>query len=189
MLLGAVVPALLLSCTAPPVAPPPSSVRQVAVLRPANRTGDGLLIAGTSFLERYALATERVTVPDVLAAEARVQLLRRGIDVVPPDVVETVTGGRAPGSPAVAAEIARNGKLDAAVLYVEVRRWDPDAGTHPAFVIVALEAALVDPATGEVVWEVHRPARPVATPGAVTLGSAYADAARKVIEELFASWK
>jgi hypothetical protein len=186
--LSTAVAVLMLSCGAPHV-PPPPSVRRVAVLPPSNRTGDGLLIAGASVLERYALSTERVTVPDVVAAEARLQLARRGIDVVPPDVVERATGGRVPGSPAVAAELAREAKLDAPVLYVEIRRWDPDAGTHPAFVVVAVEAALVDPAKGDVVWELHRPARPVATPGAVTLGSAYVDASRKVIEEVFASWK
>ena len=187
MLSGAVA-VLVLSCTAPQVGPP-ASVRRVAVLQPSNRTGDGLLIAGASLLERYALKTERVTVPDVLAAEARVQLVRRDIDVVPPDVVENATSGRAPGSPAAAAELAREGKLDVPVLYLEIRRWDPDAGTHPAYVIVALDASLVDPATGGVLWEMHRPARPVATPGAVTLGSAYIDAAQKVTEELFAPWK
>src|ERR1700741_4607449 len=103
MLSGAVA-GLVLTCAAPQVGPPPA-VRRVAVLQPSNRTGDGLLIAGASLLERYALRTERLTVPDVLAAEARVQLVRRGIDVVPADLVENATAGRAPGSPAAAAEL------------------------------------------------------------------------------------
>jgi len=184
----AVAALLALSCARPQAAPAPPSVRRVAVLQPSNHTGDGLLIAGASLMERYALQSERVTVPDVLASEARLQLARHGIDVVPPDVVESATEGRAPGSPAVAAELARHGALDAPVLYLDIRRWDPDAGTHPAFVIVALEASLVDPTTGDVIWEAHRPARPVATPGAVTLGVAYVDAAQKVAQELFASW-
>jgi hypothetical protein len=187
--LAASLTALVLSCTAPRIAPPPSSVRRVAVLPPNNRTGDGLLVAGASLLERYALRTERVTVPDLLAAEIRLQLAGHGIDVVAPEEVERATGGRVPGSPDVAAQLARQGRLDAPVLYLEIRRWDPDAGTHPAFVIVALEATLVDPGAGTILWQADMPSRPVATPGAVTLASAYVDATRKVAEELFASWK
>jgi hypothetical protein len=187
--LAASLAALGLSCAAPRIAPPPSSVRRVAVLRPQNRTGDGLLIAGASLLERYALRTDRVTVPDVLAAETGLQLARHGIDLVSPEEVEHATGGRVPGSADAAAQLAREGGLDAPVLYLEIRRWDPDAGTHPAFVIVALGAALVDPGAGTILWQADLASRPVATPGAVTRASAYVDATRKVAEELFASWK
>ena len=35
----------------------------------------------------------------------------------------------------------------------------------------------------------HRSSRPVSTPGAVTLATAYVDAARTVAQELFASWR
>src|SRR6266403_5065809 len=95
------LPVLLLAgaCSRQAAPPPPDMVRTVAVLAPANRTGDPLLVAGTSFLEKYALKTDRVTVPDVLASEARLQLARRGFTVVAADDVEKATGGRAPGSP------------------------------------------------------------------------------------------
>ena len=85
-------------------------------------------------------------------------------------------------------EIARRGGLEGGVLYVEIDRWEPDAGTHPAFVIVALRAALLDPTSGNALWQMHRAAAPVATPGSVTLGTAYAAAAQKMGEELVASW-
>ena len=51
------------------------------------------------------------------------------------------------------------------MLYVAIDRWEPDAPTHPAFVIVALDAALVDSASGAVRWQTRRRAAPIATPG------------------------
>jgi len=178
---------LAAACAHPVASPPPRDIpRTVAVLTPGNRTGDPLLVAGTSFLEKYALKTDRVTVPDVLASEARRQLERRGFTVVPADAVESATQGRAPGSPQAAAEIASRAKLDGLALYLDIRRWDPDAPTQPSFIVVALTAALVDPGTARVVWSAERPAAPVPTPGEVTLGSAYVTAARKVTEELLA---
>ncbi len=183
-----VAAALLLGCSVAPPAPPPSAVQRVAVLVPSNRTGDGLLVAGTSLLEKYALKTERVTVPDVLGAALREQLERRGFAVVPPEVVQSATAGRAAGSPEAAAEMARKGHLDAPVLMVAIDRWEPDAETHPAFVIVALDAALVDPSNGAVLWRAHRTASPIATSGTVNLGSAYEIAARKAAEDLLGSW-
>ena len=173
------------ACARPALAPPPD-VHTIAVLPPNNLTGDGLLVAGTSLLEKYAFKTERVTVPQVLAAEVREQLARRGVAVVPHDAVESATADRTPGSPAAAAEIARAGKLEADALYLEITRWEGDGGTHPTFVIVALDAALVEPATGKVAWHHHRRATPVATPGAITLGAAYEIAAAKVAAELAA---
>lgn len=182
------LPLLLLAgaCARPAPPPPPDMVRTVAVLPPANRTGDPLLVAGTSFLEKYAFRSDRVTVPDVLASEARLQLARRGFTVVSADEVEGATQGRAPGSPEAAAEIASRGKLAGLALYLDVRRWEPDAPTHPSFVLVGLTASLVDPATARVVWSAERRTAPVATPGEVSLGPAYVTAARKVMEELLA---
>ena len=59
------LPLLLLACACsrPLAPPPPDMARTVAVLAPANRTGDALLVAGTSFFEKYALKSDRVTVP------------------------------------------------------------------------------------------------------------------------------
>ena len=166
--------------------PVPDLDRTVAVLVANNRTGDPLLVAGTSFVEKYALASSRVTVPDVLAAEARLQLARRGFTVVAPDVVDRATEGKTPGSAEAAAEIAAHGKLPGLALFLDIRRWEPDAPTHPAFVIVGVTASLVDPATGRVTWTTDRPPAPVPTPGEVVLGAAYITAARKVTAELLA---
>ncbi len=179
---------LLAGCAGVATPPPPASVHTVAVLPPSNRTGDGLLVAGASLLERYALSTDRVTVPDVLAAELRSTLVHRGLGVVPPETVHAATGGRTVASPEGAAEIARQGHLSAPLLLVVIERWEPDADTHPAFVIVALDATLVDPATGGVLWSMHRRPRPIATPATVALGTAYEIAAKKVAEELVGTW-
>jgi len=175
------------ACGRPAPEPLPADiVRTVAVLPPANRTGDALLVAGTSVLEKYALRTERVTVPDVVASEARVQLARHGFSVVAADEVERATEGHEPGSADAAADMAAHAKLGGLALYVEIRRWEPDAPTHPAFVLVALTASLVDPTTRRIVWTANRPTAPVATPGEVAIGAAYVTAARKVMEEVLA---
>ena len=163
---GAAVLLLVIGACARPVpAPPPDIPRTVAVLAPTNETGDPLLVAGASFLEKYALATDRVTVPDVLASEARLQLVRSGFTVLSKE------------------ELAGGGGLK---LQLDVRRWEPDAPTHPSFVLVGMGATLVDAATGRVVWSVDRRTAPVATPGEVALGPAYVTAARKVLEEMLA---
>jgi len=182
LLLG--LAAVGLGCTRPGETVPSDLPRTVAVLEPSNHTGDPLLVAGTSFLERYALRTERVTVPDVLASEARLQLERRGFTAVPPETVEGATEGRAPGSTDSAVAIARHGGLVGLVLWIDVRRWEPDAPTLPTFVIVGLTAELIDSTSGLVRWRAER--RPVATPGEVNLGDAYLNAARKVMAELLA---
>jgi hypothetical protein len=181
--------AALAGCARPGPPPPPPTVHTVAVLPVNNRTGDLLLVSGGSFLEKYATHTDRVTVPDVLQAYTRAELIRQGFTVVPPETVESATAGRTPGSPEAAAELARNAKLDGTPLYLEIARWAPDAGMQPTFIIVGAEAVLVDPQTGASLWRVHLSPRPVPTPGAVTLGSAYMIAARKVAEELLKSWE
>jgi hypothetical protein len=178
--------ALAFGCIRPPalLPPPPAAIRSVAVLPPNNRTGDGLLVAGASLIERYALRTPRVSVADVLAEEAEDLLQARGYRVAPAAAVQGATGGSAPENPDAAARIAAQGHLEGAVLYLEIRRWEADASTHPAFVIVGLAATLIDISTGRVIWTARPSVHPVATPGAVTLGTAYEIAARKVVEEI-----
>jgi len=178
--------AIGLGCARPAAPPPRDLPRTVAVLPPGNHTGDPLLVAGASFFERYALRTDRVTVPDVLAAEARLQLERHGFVPVPPETVEAATQGRAPGSTESAVDIASKGGLEGPVLWIDVRRWEPDAPTHPAFVIVGLAAELIDVPSGRVRWHAERRPGPVPTPGEANLGDAYATAARKVVAEVLA---
>jgi len=179
---------LVLGAAACPRPPTPAlvPVRMIAVFPPNNRTGDPLLIAGASFLEKYVLPTERFTVPDALAADARMQLARSGFDIVPPDVVDRATSGHATSSAQEAAAVAARQQLDGAVLFIDIRRWEADASYHPTFVIASVSATLVDPPTGRVLWTADRPSRPVQTPGVITVGDAYALAARVVMEELLA---
>ncbi|TMA40322.1 MAG: hypothetical protein E6J79_00315 [Deltaproteobacteria bacterium] len=178
--------AIGLGCARPAAPPPRDLPRQVAVLPPGNHTGDPLLVSGASFFERYALRTDRVTVSDALAAEARLQLERRGFVPLPPETVEAATQGRAPGSTESAVDIARNGGLEGLVLWIDVRRWEADAPTHPAFVIVGLAAELIDVSSGRVRWHAERRPAPVATPGEVNVGDAYLTAAHKDVVEVLA---
>lgn len=182
------LPLLTLHCSLPPSAPPlPTTAQTIAVLPPNNRTGDPLLIESASFLHPYAAGPGRVTVPDVLAAEARAQLERRGFRLMTPEAVTTAIGNQTPSSPEEAADLAARGKLEGSVLYIEIRRWEADMSPlHPRRIIVALEARLIDTATGHTVWTAQHPLRPVPTPGAITRWVAYTIAARKVTEALFA---
>ena len=177
-------PWLAAACASPPAPPSLRPEQAIAVLPPNNRSGDPLLVAGASFFDRYVLHAERVTVGDVLAGEARFQLAEKGVPVIPQAALARAIDGQVPQSPQAAGEIAARAKLDALVLYLEIRRWEPDAPTHPAFVIVGVSASLVDPASGKVVWQLERPAAPIATPGEVTLETAYETAARKLVAEI-----
>ena len=183
------LPVLTLHCALPPSAPPlPATVRTMAVLPPNNRTGDPLLIESASFWDPSAARPGRVTVADVLAAEARAQLARRGFTVMAPEAVTAAIGNQTPSSPEEAADLVVHGKLEgSSALYIEIRRWEADMSPlHPRRILVALEARLIDTATGQVVWTAHPPLRPVPTPGAVTRWMAYTIAARKVAQELLA---
>ncbi|HSX83343.1 MAG TPA: DUF3386 family protein [Candidatus Saccharimonadia bacterium] len=183
------LPVLTLSCALPPSAPPlPATARTIVVLPPNNRTGDPLLVESASFLHPYADRPGRVTVPDVLATAVREQLARRGVKVIAPETVTAAIGNQTPRSPEEAAAWVAQGKLEGNALYIEIRRWEADMSPlHPQRIIVAVEARLLDPATGHAVWTAHRPLHPVPTPGVATRWMAYTIAARKVAEELFAS--
>jgi hypothetical protein len=144
------------------------------------------LIESASFLHPYADRPGRVTVADALATEVREQLTRRGITVIAPEAVIAAIGTQTPGSPEEAAALVAQGKLEGSALYIEIRRWEADMSPlHPQRIIVALEARLLDPATGRTVWTAQRPLHPVPTPGVATRWRAYTIAARKVAEELF----
>ena len=159
-----VVLGCLTGCASSPPAPPAHLGRAIAVLPPNNRTGDPLVVAGTGLIDRYLRHAERVTVADVLLSEARLQLEENGFEVADRHRVETALNGRVPESPDSAVELASHGGLTDLVLYLEIRRWEPDAPMHPTFVIVGLAARLIDPSTGTVVWQDDRRPAPVPTP-------------------------
>ena len=175
---------LVAACANQPAPPSLRPGQPIAVLPPNNRCGDPLFVSGASFLDRYVFHAGPVTVGDVLAGEARFQLAERGVVVIPQATLAQAINGQVPQSPQAAGEIAARAKLDALALYLEIRRWEPDAPTHPTFVIVGASASLVDPANGKVVWQLDRAAAPIATPGEVTLETAYETAARKLATEI-----
>jgi hypothetical protein len=151
-----------------PSAPPPPPVARVAILPPVDHTGSGLLVAGGSLLERYAFRSPRVTVADLLAAEAAAVLRERGVGLVGAEAVADGSG---------------------ATLRLEIWRWEPDGDTQPASVLVGLEATLVDGASGRTIWRWRPQPHPIATTGAVTLAVAHQIAARAAVAELLASWQ
>ena len=184
--LSAVLALSSVACTQlPAVTPVPLTGRILTIFPANNRTGDPLLIAGASFSEKYVLPTERFTVADVLVAEARTQLVARGVTILPAPL-DPVRGVRTPSSAQDAATLAAGQRLDGLACYIEIRRWEADASYHPTFVIASVMVALVDPSTGQVVWSANHPSRPVPTPGVVSLGDAYAVAAHTLMMEMLA---
>jgi hypothetical protein len=152
---------LLLACAHPGALPtPPAGVHTVAVAPPVDHTGT--VVGGERFLERL-LGQPRTTLGDVLAAEMRGALARRGI--------------------AVAAETG----TDVATFAVEVRRWEPDT---PAlrFVLVSLDARLVRD-DGRTLWSARRDDWQVPTRGAPTPEAGATMAAHAVAEALVAGWR
>ncbi|HXJ34029.1 MAG TPA: hypothetical protein VMS22_08290 [Candidatus Eisenbacteria bacterium] len=169
---------------APRLAPPPSSVRRIAVLPPCDASGAPL--AQGALVTSYGAPVEGLGA--ILAAAAREELAQDGLQVVDPGVLEASTGGRVPASPEAAAEIVAAAKLDATALFIRVRRWEfayPTLRTNE--IIASLDAMLVDPTTGKTVWEVRRPTKPVPLRSELIGSQADVVAAREVMRELFAS--
>jgi hypothetical protein len=174
-----------MGCTSVVVTPMPPTVRRIAVLPPYRVGAD----APTASSDRDPLRPLGMTVGDVLAQQARVRLAEKGLDVISPTVVQLATQDRVPTSPQVAAQITEAAHLDATALYIEVRRWEPtpdSRGMKADGVIVALDVMMVDPKTGAVLWQVHRPSRPVPLYGVVLTGQANVFVAETVMREIFA---
>jgi len=158
----------------------------IAVLPANNLTGDSLLVEGGGLIDRYIRKAGKVSVGDVLQSEARFRLREKGFDVGDWLAQQTALKGKVPDSAQAAAALAREAGLTSRVLYIEIRRWEPDAPTHPRFVIVALIASVMDPVSGQEIWREHRHAAPVPTPGAINVEAAYVVAAQRVIAEMLA---
>jgi hypothetical protein len=158
----------------------------ITVLPTNNLTGDPLLVEGGGLIDRYIRHAAKVSVGDVLQSEARFRLQEKGFDVGDWAAQQKALKGRVPESAQAAVALAREAGLTSRVLYIEIRRWEPDAPTQPRFVIVALIASVMDPMSGQEIWREHRRAAPVPTPGVVNLESAYVIAARRVIAEMLA---
>ena len=184
---SALVSALLgaMACAPVIVTPLPQNVRWIAVLPPYQR--DAAAERGSS-ADKDPVGLPNMTVGDVLAYQARLRLAEKGFEVLSPGAVKVATKDRAPTSPQMAAQILRETNLDAAGLYIEVRRWEPtpnSRGLKADGVIVALDAVMIDPKTGAVLWQVHRPSRPVPVYGVVLTGQANVIVAETVMREIF----
>jgi len=183
-----VLPALsLLGCLhAPAPVPLPPAVNPIAVLPANNRTRDPLLVSGGTLVERYVLHSDRVTVMDVLAAEARRQLEIQGFTVVAPEAIEAAGEPQAPANAQAAVTLAEQQHWSGTVLYIDLRRWEPDIAFQPSAIIVWVDLTLLESSSGRVLWNVTQGPSPIATQGAINLGDAYVIAARVAMEKALA---
>jgi hypothetical protein len=176
----------IVACAPAVVTPLPQNVRRIAVLPPYQPgTADSRTGADSGLP-----VLQSMTVGDVLAQQARIRLAEKGFEVLNSSAVKVATKDLVPTSPEMAAQILREVNLDAAALYIEVRRWEPtpdSRGMKADGVIVALDVMMVDPKTGRVMWQVHRPSRPVPLYGVVLTGQANVIVAETVMREVFAS--
>lgn len=125
------------------------------------------------------IAEPRAAVPAQFTDALRAALRRRGI-------AAPSAPAPAPGSLPDAIDAAR--RLAAPALYVELAKWEAENRTVPQFVNVALEATLIAPHSGEILWTSGRLAGPFATRSAVDLASAYRLAAGAVAEWMVEEW-
>jgi|SRR5690349_2377830 hypothetical protein len=174
----------LSACTPPRVPPLPQTVRRIAVLppyRPGWTDADSVASSALAGLPSR-------TIGDLLADKARIRLTEKGFEVISSSTIKLAAKNRVPTSPELAAQILTEANLDAAALYIEVRRWEPtpdSRGMKADGVIVALDATIIDPKTGAVLWQVHRPSRPVPVYGVVLTGQANVIVAETVMREIF----
>jgi hypothetical protein len=170
------------ACTPPMVAPLPQTVRRVAILPPyqsARTDADAVASSALAGLPSR-------TIGDLLADQARIRLAEKGLDIIAPGLVQSATKNRLPTSPQSAAQIMRDAHLNAAAMFIDVRRWQPAmSGMKTDAIIVALDITIVDPNSGAVLWQAHRPARPVPLYGTFLTGQANVFVAETVMREIF----
>jgi hypothetical protein len=170
-------------CSPTTVPPAPESVHRIAVL-PPHIPGPNAPATPTS---GSLFNAPRLTLGDVLAAAVRLELARQGFQVVDPIAVDTALHGRAPANTQMAAQMAREAQLNTTAMFIDVPLWEPNnTGMRTDGVIVALNVALVDPLTGEVLWEMHRTPKPVPLYGVVLQGQAAVFVAETVMREILA---
>jgi hypothetical protein len=191
-LAGALLAALLASagCTRLVVAPSPRGVAAIAVLPVDNRTGSELFVDAPPLLLgllRDAPAPPRLTVPDLLAENARRRLAEQGFSVVPAAVVRDALAGRTTASAADAVRALREAGVTAPALYLTLWRWDPDAASRPTFVDVKLDMVLLAARDAPPLWQARLPAQPVEGDGTGTISFAYPAVARRVVDDMLAA--
>ncbi len=158
----------------------------VAVLPFRNETGQTLRLASGSPLDEFARALGRggdappLTVLDLLRVRAAQELARRGYDVVPLDTVSAAVA-QTPSDWRAAQAQARAGGLAGPLLIGTLKQFTRNADD---LLHVRLELALVDSASGAIVWRGDA-RRPVAVAAAFTLAEIAQDAAPAVFAEAF----
>jgi hypothetical protein len=175
-----------MGCTPLIVTPLPPTVRQIAVLPPYY---PGATDTPTASADRDLQRPLEMTVGEVLAQQARARLAEKRLKVIDPIDVKVATKDKMPTSPQMAAQIMEEAHLGATALYIEVRRWEPtpdSRGMKADGVIVALDVMMIDPKTGTILWQVHRPSRPVLLYGVVLTGQAHVFVAETIMREVFA---
>lgn len=157
--------------------PPPAPLAAVVVL-PIADAPDRSAVTGVFTFYSW-IAEARAAVPAQLAGALRGAIARRGIAV-------QAAPATAPSSLQAAIDAAAG--LDAPALYVELGKWEAENRTAPQFVNVALEATLIAPGSGKILWTSRHVAGPFATRSAIDLTSAYRIAADEVAEWLVGEW-
>ena len=86
--------------------------------------------------------------------------------------------GRRPKDIKGAEDVAR--RVGKTLLYCEIKRWEPDALTHPSFIIVWIELRLIAPAQPSLVWSWSFGPKPVPVSRPVTIEAGYQEAAERL---------
>ena len=166
----------------------PELAGAIAVLPFRNETGQPLRLASANPLDEFSRAIGRgadatsLTVLDLLRVRAAQELARRGYDVASLEAVSAAVKLPPSDSQAALAQ-ARAGGLAGPVLIGTLKQFTRNADD---LLHVRLELALVDSASGAVVWQ-GSARRPVAVPAAFTLAEVAQDAAPAIFAEAFAS--
>jgi ABC-type Mn2+/Zn2+ transport system permease subunit len=157
----------------------------VAVARFRNDTGAPLRVPGGNPLKEIQRAVRPTddpgwTVPDALQAQAVWELARRGVAVRSFDESRSALPS-VPADPTAAAQLARESGQAGPVLFGRLRRFTM---TQTGLLLVRLDLALVEPASGELLWT-GSAQRPVSIRSALTIQQVLVDAAPTIFAEAF----
>ncbi len=170
------------ACASPE--PAPTGLPAKIAVFVANHTGGPVLVAGEPTVGDFLFPSDRVTLEDVLGAHARLWLARHGFQVIAPDRFDAANTREASQDAEHASAVTARIAAGAGVLWLDLRRWEPEPVFQPNRIVVALDATLVS--GDQVTWSARRRAAPVATPGAALAGDAHIIACRAVMERMLA---
>ncbi|MDX2170937.1 MAG: hypothetical protein SF182_27965 [Deltaproteobacteria bacterium] len=164
----------------PPAPPDPlPAVVLLPIADPPNRSA----VRGVFTFYSW-IADTRAAVPSELDAALRRELRARRIAPLSPNgeaLLPAMTLRQA-----TAAVVASG--LPAPALFVEIGKWEAENADFPSFVDVGLQATLLDPTSGRILWTTRHEPGPLATRGATGLADAYQRAAATVAAWLVGRW-